>query len=79
MGNVAVTRVPFASEWISRLPPSCPSRSRIPLTPTPLEPDEVSSDCFSGGTPLPASSISSLRLWLCWTTRIAAVALSECL
>ncbi len=58
-GSRATTTVPLPFEWMSRLPPSCRSLSRMPRIPTPGVPVEASSNCFSGGMPLPRSSTST--------------------
>jgi len=35
-GNMALTRVPWPFDWISRVPPNWRKRSRIPRSPTPV-------------------------------------------
>lgn len=76
-GSRATTTVPVSVELISKLPPSCRSRSRIPLIPTPAVPSEFMTCLFSGGMPLPLSSTSRL-IWLPeQVTRILATGLCE--
>jgi len=55
--------LPLPPDLISKLPPSCRSRSRIPLTPTPDVPAESMAYRFSGDMPFPLSSTST-RIWL---------------
>ena len=52
----ASTIVPVSVDLISKLPPRCRSRSRIPLIPTPAAPSESRTCRFSSGMPLPLSS-----------------------
>ena len=75
MGRIAVTCVPWPFDWICNVPPNWRKRSLIPRSPTPVLPDNLNKNSFSGGIPLPASSISTLKQASSCVMRIPAVGL----
>src|SRR5947208_7333883 len=54
--TITLVPLPSPSELISRLPPSCRTRSRMPRSPTPGVPVSATSSCFARESPLPSSA-----------------------
>jgi hypothetical protein len=57
IGNIARTVVPPFSDSMSKVPPSCRTRSRIPLSPTPTGPEDF-------GGPNPAKKRAEILAYL---------------
>src|SRR2546430_17393689 len=54
--TITLVPLPSPSELISRLPPSCRTRSRMPRSPKPGVPVSAPSSCLARECPLPPSA-----------------------
>jgi len=57
-GSRAITVVPWPFDWMSKPPPNCRNRSRMPRIPTPGAPADLISSSLSSAIPFPSSSTS---------------------